>query len=371
VEGIVSGQPVRLDLVEKWGLEMKVRQGASAVEGPSALVLGIETSCDETAAAVVRDGKEILSNVIASQVDLHRIYGGVVPEIASRKHIELIMPVIDLALKEAGASPGDLDAIAVTYGPGLVGALLVGLSAAKAMALALGCPLVGVNHIEGHIYANFLEYPEVDPPLVCLTVSGGHTDLLYIDEYGRYDILGRTRDDAAGEAFDKIARVLGMDYPGGPEIARAAEAGDPTAIDFPRGLLQADTFDFSFSGLKTAAINYIHNLRQRGEEVPVADIAASLQEAIVDVLIAKTLAAAQAYGVKTIFLSGGVAANERLRSRLRELAAADGIRVYYPSKVLCTDNAAMIACAGYYRYLRGERASWELNAVPNLRLGEG
>ena len=215
------------------------------------------------------------------------------------------MPVIDLALKEAGASPGDLDAIAVTYGPGLVGALLVGLSAAKAMALALGCPLVGVNHIEGHIYANFLEYPEVDPPLVCLTVSGGHTDLLYIDEYGRYDILGRTRDDAAGEAFDKIARVMGLDYPGGPEIARAAEDGDPEAIDFPRGLLQADTYDFSFSGLKTAAINYIHNLRQRGEELPVADIAASLQEAVVDVLIAKTLAAAQAYGVKTIFLSGG------------------------------------------------------------------
>ncbi|MGI6566360.1 MAG: tRNA (adenosine(37)-N6)-threonylcarbamoyltransferase complex transferase subunit TsaD [Firmicutes bacterium] len=350
---------------------MEVKQGSSAANGPGALVLGIETSCDETAAAVVRDGKEILANVISSQVDLHRVYGGVVPEIASRKHIELIMPVIDLALKKAGVSAGELDAIAVTYGPGLVGALLVGLSAAKAMALALGCPLVGVNHIEGHIYANVLEYPEVEPPLVCLTVSGGHTDLLYIDEYGRYDILGRTRDDAAGEAFDKIARMLGLDYPGGPEIARAAVDGDPQAVEFPRGLLQADTYDFSFSGLKTAAINYIHNLRQRGEELPVADIAASLQEAIVDVLAAKTLAAAQDYGVKTVFLSGGVAANEALRARLRELAGIHGIKVYYPSKVLCTDNAAMIACAGYYRWLRGERSPWDLNAVPSLRLGDG
>lgn len=339
-------------------------------EGPGALVLGIETSCDETAASVVRDGREILSNVIASQVDLHRLYGGVVPEIASRKHIELIMPVIDLALKKADTKPEALSAIAVTYGPGLVGALLVGLSAAKAMALALDCPLVGINHIEGHIYANVLQYPEVEPPLICLTVSGGHTDLLYIDEYGDYEILGRTRDDAAGEAFDKIARVMGLDYPGGPEIARMAVDGDPKAINFPRGLMQADTYDFSFSGLKTAAINHIHTLEQRGEELPVADIAASLQAAIVDVLTNKTIAAAKAYGAKTVFLSGGVAANEGLRTQLDLLATAQGMRVYYPSPVLCTDNAAMIACAGYYRYRRGERSPWDLNAVPNLRLGE-
>ncbi|NMB46175.1 MAG: tRNA (adenosine(37)-N6)-threonylcarbamoyltransferase complex transferase subunit TsaD [Firmicutes bacterium] len=349
---------------------MLEQQGALRTAGSGALVLGIETSCDETAAAVVRDGRDILSNVIASQVDLHRHYGGVVPEIASRKHIELIMPVIDLALKEAGIGPEEVDAIAVTYGPGLVGALLVGLSAAKAMALALGCSLIGINHIEGHIYANFLEHRQVEPPLVCLTVSGGHTDLLYIDEYGHYDILGRTRDDAAGEAFDKIARVLGLNYPGGPEIARLAVDGDPEAIDFPRGLMDADTYDFSFSGLKTAAINYIHTIKQRGADLPVADIAASLQAAIVDVLTSKTMTAAQAYGVKTVLLSGGVAANDSLRRHLRELAGMHGIKVYYPTRVLCTDNAAMIACAGYYRYRRGERSPWDLNAVPNLRLGE-
>jgi len=238
------------------------------------------------------------------------------------------------------------------------------------MALALGCPLIGINHIEGHIYANFLEHRQVEPPLVCLTVSGGHTDLLYIDEYGHYDILGRTRDDAAGEAFDKIARVLGLNYPGGPEIARLAVDGDPEAIDFPRGLMDADTYDFSFSGLKTAAINYIHTIKQRGADLPVADIAASLQAAIVDVLTSKTMTAAQAYGVKTVLLSGGVAANDSLRRHLRELAGMHGIKVYYPTRVLCTDNAAMIACAGYYRYRRGERSPWDLNAVPNLRLGE-
>jgi N6-L-threonylcarbamoyladenine synthase len=345
-------------------------QGSREAVGSGTLVLGIETSCDETAASVVREGREIQSNIIASQVDLHRLYGGVVPEIASRKHIELIMPVIDLALKEANVRPEELDAIAVTYGPGLVGALLVGLSAAKAMALALGCPLIGINHIEGHIYANVLQYPEVEPPLVCLTVSGGHTDLLYIDEYGHYEILGRTRDDAAGEAFDKIARVMGLDYPGGPEIAKLARDGDPQAIDFPRGLMQADTYDFSFSGLKTAAINYIHTIRQRGDELPVEDIAASLQASIVDVLVSKTVAAAREYQVRTVLLSGGVAANESLRRQLRQVAGLHGLKVYYPTQVLCTDNAAMIACAGYYRYRRGERSPWDLNAVPNLRLGE-
>ena len=349
---------------------LSIRQGSLETSDQDALVLGIETSCDKTAASVVRAGREVLSNVIASQVDLHRLYGGVVPEIASRKHIELIMPVIDLALQEADVQPEDLDAIAVTYGPGLVGALLVGLSTAKAMALALGCPLVGINHIEGHIYANFLEHPEVEPPLVCLTVSGGHTDLLYIDTYGDYEILGRTRDDAAGEAFDKIARVLGLNYPGGPEIARLATQGDPRAVDFPRGLLQADTYDFSFSGLKTAAINYVHTIKQRGDDLPVAHIAASLQAAIVEVLVSKTVAAARAYNVQTILLSGGVAANEALRRELTHAASSLGVKVYYPSKVLCTDNAAMIACAGHYRYLRGERSPWNLNATPQLRLGD-
>lgn len=334
------------------------------------LVLGIETSCDETAAAVVRGGRKILSNVISSQVDLHRRYGGVVPEIASRKHIELILPVIDTALREAHVAPEDLSAIAVTYGPGLVGALLVGLSAAKAMAFALDRPLIGINHIEGHIYANFLEYPDLVPPLVCLTVSGGHTDLLCIEEYGDYEILGRTRDDAAGEAFDKIARVLGLDYPGGPEIDKLAQKGDPQAIDFPRGLLQEDTYDFSFSGLKTAVINYIHNARQRGESLPVEDVAASLQAAIVEVLVTRTVQAAQRRGVDTILLSGGVAANRGLRAELTRKAEAAGIRVFFPAPRLCTDNAAMIACAGYYRYRRGERADLSLNAVPNLRLGD-
>lgn len=349
---------------------MARRQGISNTLGQDALILGIETSCDETAASVVQGGRKILSNVIASQVDLHRLYGGVVPEIASRKHIELIMPVVDLALQEADVELEALDAIAVTYGPGLVGALLVGLSTAKAMALALDCPLVGVNHIEGHIYANVLEHPTVEPPLVCLTVSGGHTDLLYIDTYGDYEILGRTRDDAAGEAFDKIARVLGLDYPGGPEIARLATGGNPEAIDFPRGLMQADTYDFSFSGLKTAAINYVHTIRQRGDELHTPDIAASLQAAIVDVLAQKTVAAAKAYGVKTILLSGGVGANEALRNELTKTAGCLGMKVYYPSKVLCTDNAAMIACAGHYRFIRGERSPWSLNAAPQLRLGD-
>ena len=346
------------------------KQVGWGAEHADVLVLGIETSCDETAASVVKGGRMVLSNVIASQVELHRLYGGVVPEIASRKHIELIMLVIDLALKKAKIKPTDLDCIAVTYGPGLVGALLVGLSSAKAMALALGCPLIGINHIEGHIYANVLEHKDVEPPLVCLTVSGGHTDLLYIDAYGDYKILGRTRDDAAGEAFDKIARVLGLDYPGGPEIAKQALSGDPKAIDFPRGLIHEDTYDFSFSGLKTAAINHVHNLQQKGETLPISDIAASLQAAIVDVLVHKTLAAASAYKVDTILLSGGVGANEALRDQLRQDAQALGINLYYPSKVLCTDNGAMIACAGHYRFLKGQQSPWDLNAAPQLRLGD-
>lgn len=332
------------------------------------LVLAIETSCDETAAAVVSRGREIRSNIISSQIDLHRRFGGVVPEIASRKHIELIMPVVDAALQDAGVTLADLSAIAVTFGPGLVGALLVGVSTAKALAFAADKPLVGVNHIEGHIYANFLAHPDAEPPLVCLTVSGGHTDLLLIPEYGTYQILGRTRDDAAGEAFDKVARVLGLPYPGGPEIDRLAQVGNPDAYDLPMGLAFEDTYDFSFSGLKTAAINILHNASQRGEEINVADFAASLQKAITKVLAEKTMRAAKDMGVKTILLSGGVGANKGLRQRLGDLAQAAGMRLYYPPPVLCTDNAAMIACAGYYRYKRGEFSTLDLNAIPGLQL---
>lgn len=332
------------------------------------LVLAIETSCDETAAAVVAGGREIRSNIISSQIDLHRRFGGVVPEIASRKHIELIMPVVDAALQDAGVSLSDLAAIAVTVGPGLVGALLVGVSTAKALAFAADKPLIGVNHIEGHIYANFLAHPDAEPPLVCLTVSGGHTDLLYIPEYGTYQILGRTRDDAAGEAFDKVARVLGLPYPGGPEIDRLAQVGNPNAYDLPMGLASEDTYDFSFSGLKTAAINTLHNAAQRGEKVNVADFAASLQKAIITVLAEKTIRAAKHAAVKTILLSGGVGANRGLRRLLGEMAEAEGMKLYYPPPVLCTDNAAMIACAGYYRYKRGDFASLDLNAIPGLGL---
>jgi N6-L-threonylcarbamoyladenine synthase len=330
------------------------------------LVLGIESSCDETAASVVEGGRRILSNIVASQVPLHRRYGGVVPEIASRRHVELILPVIDTALQEAGVQPEQLDAIAVTRGPGLIGSLLVGLSAAKALAFVTGKPLVGVNHIEAHIYANFLAHPDLHPPLICLTVSGGHTDLLYMPEPGTYTILGRTRDDAAGEAFDKVGRVMGLPYPAGPEIDRLSTHGDPAAVALPRGLTEG--LDFSFSGLKTAAINAWHNAKQRGEEISREDFAASLQEAIVDVLVDKTMRAADQSGVSTIIISGGVAANRRLRQRLGESAAKAGYRFFYPPADLCTDNAAMVASAGYFRWQRGAVDSLSLNADASLRL---
>ncbi|MCL4516832.1 MAG: tRNA (adenosine(37)-N6)-threonylcarbamoyltransferase complex transferase subunit TsaD [Firmicutes bacterium] len=338
-----------------------------------ALVLGIETSCDETSAAVVRGGKTIMSNVIASQVDLHAKYGGVVPEVASRKHVEAIIPAVDTALHQAGVSLAELAGIAVTYGPGLVGGLLVGVSAAKAIAFGGQVPLVGVNHIEGHIYANFLEHPELKAPLICLTVSGGHTDLLYIPAFGAYELLGRTRDDAAGEAFDKVARVMGLGYPGGPQIDRLARDGNPRAVELPRALSQEETFDFSFSGLKTAVLNYIHRERQSRKDGPLpeellADLAASFQAAVVEVLSARTIEAAKEKRVRTVVMSGGVAANSLLRQEMSGAGAREGIAVYYPSLVLCTDNAAMIACAGYYRFRRGDRASWSLNAEPDLRL---
>lgn len=336
----------------------------------SGLTLGIETSCDETAAAVIKEGREILSNVVLSQIDIHQKYGGVVPEIASRHHIEAIFPVIHEALAGAGVDLAEIEVIAVTYGPGLVGSLLVGVAAAKSLAFATGKPLVGVNHIEGHIYANFLTGREIQPPLVCLTVSGGHTNLLLIPRLGEYEILGRTRDDAAGEAFDKVARVLGLPYPGGPQIEKLARGGDPNAIEFPRGLLASEDYGFSFSGLKTAALNYLNEAKQKKQEVPLADFAASFQWAIIDVLTQKLMAAAESFGVRQVILSGGVAANGSFREHVAAQAAQRGMELLYPPVYLCTDNAAMIGSAGYFRYLAGQRSDYTLNAVANLRLGD-
>ncbi|HHY47819.1 MAG TPA: tRNA (adenosine(37)-N6)-threonylcarbamoyltransferase complex transferase subunit TsaD [Firmicutes bacterium] len=332
------------------------------------MILGIETSCDETSASCVLDGSTILSNVIASQADMHRRFGGVVPEVASRKHVEYMLPVLDQALHEAGVSARDLDAVAVTRGPGLVGALLVGISAAKAVAFALNIPILGVNHVEGHIYANILANPELRPPFICLTVSGGHTDLVFVPEHGRFEVLGRTRDDAAGEAFDKAARVLGLGYPGGPAIDRAAREGDPGAVNFPRAYLEEGSFDFSFSGLKTALIAHINRLKSQGELPHIPDIAASFQEAIVEILVDKTIMAAHVTGARRVAVSGGVAANSRLRERLSQRAAGQKLEVFYPPPVLCTDNAAMIACAGYYRFIRGQMSSLDMEVDPRLEL---
>ena len=334
------------------------------------IVLGIETSCDETSASVVKNGRQVLSNVISSQIDLHKKYGGVVPEIASRKHVELIMPVINQALEEAGVNTGDIDVIGVTYGPGLVGALLVGLSAAKGLALALNKPLVGVHHIEGHIAANYIEHPELEPPFVCLVASGGHSHIVYVRDYDSFDIMGQTRDDAAGEAFDKVARAVGLGYPGGPLIDKAACTGNARAVDFPRVCFEDGSFDFSFSGLKTAALNYLNNQEQKGESCSIEDFSASFQEAVVDVLVRNTVSAAKKAGVGKIALAGGVAANSRLRKTMSDAAARNGFSMYFPKPVLCTDNAAMIACAAYYEFIKGNCSSLDLNAVPGLRLGQ-
>lgn len=332
------------------------------------LILGIESSCDETAAAVVRNGRQVLSNVINTQIALHKIYGGVVPEIASRKHIESIDPVIDEALSAAGVTLSEIDAIAVTYGPGLVGALLVGVSSAKALAYAAGKPLVPVHHIKGHIMANLIAHPELEPPFVCLVASGGHSHIVEVQDYQTLRVLGRTRDDAAGEAFDKIARVIGLGYPGGPLIDKLSCEGNPEAVHFPRVRMDGDSLDFSFSGVKTAVINYLHKAEQKGEEINKADIAASFQAAVVDVLCEHTIEAARKCHRKVIALAGGVASNSALRKRMTEEAEREGISVLYPPPVLCTDNAAMIGCAGYYGYLAGQRADLSLNAVPGLPL---
>lgn len=332
------------------------------------LILGIESSCDETAAAVVKDGRIVLSNIINTQIELHKKFGGVVPEVASRRHIETIDAVIDEALCEAGVSFSDIDAIAVTYGPGLVGALLVGVSAAKALAFALRKPLIAVHHIKGHIMANFVAHKELKPPFVCLVASGGHSHIVSVEDYTHLEIMGRTRDDAAGEAFDKIARVLGLGYPGGPLIDKLAREGNPEAVQFPRVRMDKDSLDFSFSGVKTAVINYLHKLEQNGGEYNKADIAASFQNAVTDVLCEHTIEAAVKKNRKLIALAGGVASNSALREKMKHMAGKEGIEVVYPDPVLCTDNAVMIACAGYYEYQDGNFADMTLNAVPSLQL---
>ena len=333
-------------------------------------ILSIESSCDETAAAVTLNGREVLSNIIYSQITFHEEYGGVVPEIASRKHIEKINQVIDRALKEAGCTLDDMDAIAVTYGPGLVGALLVGVSAAKAMAFAANKPLIGVHHIEGHSCANYIENKDLEPPFVCLVASGGHSHLVVVKDHGEYELIGRTRDDAAGEAFDKVARAIGLGYPGGPKIDKAAREGDPDSIDFPRAKVDGSEYDFSFSGLKSAVLNYLNQAQMKGETIITENVAASFQKAVVNVLTEHSIHAVKEYGYKKFAIAGGVASNSSLRNELSRRCKEEGIDFYMPSPIYCTDNAAMIGTAAYYEYLKGTRSGYDLNAVPALELGK-
>lgn len=333
-------------------------------------ILAIETSCDETSAAVVKNGRYILSNIISSQIDIHKKYGGVVPEIASRKHIEVIDYVIDEALEEANFKLSDIDAIAVTYGPGLVGALLVGVASAKALAFACNKPLVGVHHIEGHISANYIEDKNFDPPFICLIVSGGHTHIACVHDYNKYEIMGCTRDDAVGEAYDKVARSIGYGYPGGPIIDNLAKTGNPQAIDFPRVYLEDNSYDFSFSGLKSAVLNYINKCKMTDVSFKPEDIAASFQQAVIEVLVNKTIKAAKQKNIYKIAMAGGVAANSSLRKYMKEACEKENITLNYPSPILCTDNAAMIGSAGYYEFINGVRHKLDLNAVPNLKLGQ-
>lgn len=334
------------------------------------LILAIESSCDETAASVVKNGRCVLSNIISSQIAIHTLYGGVVPEIASRKHIEKINQVVEAALKEADVTLDDIDAIGVTYGPGLVGALLVGAAEAKAIAYAKKKPLVGVHHIEGHVSANYIEHPDLEPPFLCEIISGGHTHLVIVKDYGSFEILGRTRDDAAGEAFDKVARAIGLGYPGGPKIDKLAKEGNPHAIDFPRAHMEDAPYDFSFSGVKSAVLNHLNKCRMTGEPIVEADIAASFQQAVVDVLVDNAIRAAKDYHMDRLAIAGGVASNGALRAAMEAACEKEGIRFYRPSPIFCTDNAAMIGVAAYYEYRKGTRHGWDLNAVPNLKLGE-
>lgn len=334
------------------------------------LILGIETSCDETAASVVKNGRTILSNVISSQIDIHTLYGGVVPEIASRKHIERINYVIQEALDQAKVSLGEIHAIGVTYGPGLVGALLVGVAEAKSIAYAAKKPLVGVHHIEGHISANYIEHPDLEPPFLCLVISGGHTHLVIVKDYGNYEVIGRTRDDAVGEAFDKVARAIGLGYPGGPKVDKLAKEGREDAIDFPRASVEGAPFDFSFSGLKSAVLNYLNMAQMKGEEVNKADIAASFQKCVVDSLVSRAMMACKEYHMDKFAIAGGVASNSAIRSAFEQECSKRKIQFYHPSPIFCTDNAAMIGVAAYYEFMAGTRHGWDLNAIPNLKLGE-
>lgn len=331
-------------------------------------ILAIESSCDETAAAVVRNGRDVLSNVISSQIAIHTLYGGVVPEIASRKHMEKINQVIEQALSDADMKLNDVDAIGVTYGPGLVGALLVGVSAAKAISFASGKPLVGVHHIEGHISANYIENKELEPPFVCLVVSGGHTHIVIVNDYGKYEVIGRTRDDAAGEAFDKVARAIGLGYPGGPKVDKIAKEGNPHTIEFPRAVIDDAPYDFSFSGLKSAVLNYINSCKMKDIPVNTADVAASFQQAVTDMLVSRAIKAVKANGMDKLAIAGGVASNSAIRAALIEQCDKNNIRFFSPSPGLCTDNAAMIGAAAYYEYMDGVRSGWDLNAVPGLKL---
>ena len=331
-------------------------------------ILGIESSCDETAASVVVNGRDVLSNVISSQIDIHTIYGGVVPEIASRLHCENINGVVRRALSDAGKTFDDIDAIAVTKGPGLVGALLIGVSEAKALSFALKKPLIGVNHIRGHIAANYISCPELKPPFVCLIVSGGHTHLTIVKDYRDFMIIGKSVDDAAGECYDKVARAVGLGYPGGPKVDKASAAGDPDAIAFPKGEVKDRPYDFTFSGLKSAVLNYINNAQMTGKEIHVPDLCASFQKTVVDSLVSRTMLVAEKYGVKNVALAGGVSANSALRRAFRKACEEKGFGCYYPEPVFCTDNGAMIAAAGYYDYLAGDFADMTLNADPSLKL---
>lgn len=332
------------------------------------ITLAIETSCDETSVAVLKNGREVLSNIISSQIDIHRKFGGVVPEVASRKHIENIDLIIQQALDEANITFDDIDLVGVTRGPGLVGALLVGISSAKAIAYALNKPIVGVNHIEGHICANYIEHKDLIPPFTCLVVSGGHTYLVYANDYTDYELIGRTRDDAAGEAFDKVARALGLPYPGGPVIDKLSKEGNKDAIEFPRVYLEHNSYDFSFSGLKTAVLNYLNQAKQKGEEIIVKDVAASFQQAVIEVLVEKSIRLAKERHSDKIVMAGGVAANEGLRNLMEKRGNEENIRILYPSRILCTDNAAMIGSAAYFNYVKGKVSDLYLSVVPNLDL---
>ena len=334
------------------------------------VILAIETSCDETAAAVIKNGRTVLSNIISSQIALHTLYGGVVPEIASRKHMEQINQVIEMALSEAKLTLDDITAIGVTYGPGLVGALLVGVAEAKAISFAKDIPLVGVHHIEGHISANYIENPDLEPPFMALVVSGGHTHLVLVKEYGEYEIIGRTRDDAAGEAFDKVARAVGLGYPGGPKIDKLAKEGNPHAIEFPRAQVDGSPYDFSFSGIKSSVLNYINTCEMKNIVIDKADLVASFQNAVIDALVSRAISATKEFGIGKLAIAGGVASNSALRKTIKEQCELNEIQLFSPSPIFCTDNAAMIGVAAYYEYMNGTRHGLDLNAIPNLKLGQ-